>query len=168
LLLDRIRGFLTEAKFNDEFSHTIIHNTNVFEEKSKKKRRRMLSRVNKRRKELDSPSLKGEAGDKEKIICEMASLVLDEEETTSLNEKSEKDAQVEGSKAFQFRVYLEEIMGIERFREVYSVIRNVDMTEDSDNYEMYFERLKHIINRKDQKKYLPMVKALIEFEETNN
>lgn len=166
LILGRIREYLTDSKYAEEFPSTVIKSPALFEEKSRKKRKRLLSKVNRRRQELDSPSLKGEEGDKEKILCEMTTLVLEEEETTSLSpdKKMILSRNEEANKANQFKECLEEIMGVDKFREVYSVIKNVDMTEDMDNYEVYYERLKHFISKKEQKKFLPMVKALIEME----
>jgi hypothetical protein len=157
---------LTDSKYAEEFPSTVIKSPALFDEKSRKKRKRLLSKVNRRRQELDSPSLKGEEGDKEKILCEMTTLVLEEEETTSLSpdKKMILSRNEEANKANQFKECLEEIMGVDKFREVYSVIKNVDMTEDMDNYEVYYERLKHFISKKEQKKFLPMVKALIEME----
>ena len=37
LIKNRIKNFLSQTVYNDEFSHTLLHNQNVFEEFSKKK-----------------------------------------------------------------------------------------------------------------------------------
>lgn len=168
LILNRIRNYLTDSKYNEEFSHTIIHTSSVTEEKSQRKRKKMLSKVKRRRKELDSPSLKGEGNDNEKILCEMSTLLLDDEEESGTGESEGVDEQQgsEESKAVMFRTCLEEMMGLEVFRQVYTVIRNVDMMEggEGENYEIYYERLRGVLSHKQQKKFLPMVKALIEME----
>lgn len=169
LLLNQIRNYLTDSKYNEEFSHTIIHRSSVVEEKSERKRRKILNKVKRRRKELDSPRLKGDGVDKEKILCELSTLLLDDEEDESVEQSPEcfDGGQGEGeSKAIQFRTCLEELMGLEVFRQVYTVIRNVDMMEGeaNDNYEMYYEKLQGVLTHKQQKKFLPMVKALIEME----
>ena len=37
LIKNRIKNFLSQTVYKDEFSHTLLHNQNVFEEFSKKK-----------------------------------------------------------------------------------------------------------------------------------
>jgi len=46
ILSSRIKNFLTELEFNSEFSHTILHNINILQEKSKKQKEKDMNQNN--------------------------------------------------------------------------------------------------------------------------
>ncbi|OMJ72417.1 hypothetical protein SteCoe_29150 [Stentor coeruleus] len=177
LILRNVQKFLTESQYNEEFSHTIIHVTPVLEESSARKKKKMLHKILKRRKELETSNDIKERTDKEKIICEMSALVLEgdsEELTAAVSEgnedeqdNQEENEEVNVDKAQQFRLCLEDMMGAELFEEVYMIVKHISLSDYCDNFDAYFEQTRHLLNHKLQKQYVPMIKALIEMEQNN-
>jgi serine/threonine protein kinase len=176
IIMGRIRQFLSENKYNDEFSHTIIHRSPVLEENSRRKKRKMLKTVLERRVELDHGTGAKEMDDREKIVCEMSALVLEDSEGNEpmspepeeMKRLKNMDSVIDDEKVIQFRECLAEMMGRETFNEAYEVVRKITFSAQSDNLSAYAESLKHMLNRKQQKKFIPMIKTLVEMESALN
>ena len=172
LILSRIQKYLSENKFKEEFSHTIIHSKNP-EDKSKKRKKKILGDILRKREELDreeSANIK----DQEKILYEMSALVLEDEidqDIASPNsgfdsqEIKSDEVRVENSeKVEQFRSCLIEMLGNEVFEEAYLTVSRISAKETNLEFGVFYDPLKHIMNNKAQKKFIPMLQALIQME----
>ena len=176
IVLSRIQSLLSASKLKEEFSHTILHNRPVTEERSSRKKKRMLEAVLQRRKELDTANESPEKRDDEKILCEMTTLILENniEQSSNLGSpvlsgENDEETNVENSpentdKVTQLRACLQEMMGSEIFQEAYEIILKIDSDGPADDIKAYNSYLKHIMTTKNQKQFIPMIQALIQME----
>ena len=112
--------------------------------------------------------------DQEKILYEMSALVLEDEidqDIASPNsgfdsqEIKSDEVRVENSeKVEQFRSCLIEMLGNEVFEEAYLTVSRISAKETNLEFGVFYDPLKHIMNNKAQKKFIPMLQALIQME----
>lgn len=180
MLLLRVQSLLTDAKFQEEFSHTVIHNTHNYEERPKtskkisikhpkspgigeSKAERPSTSINKNIKNRLSPDIDQPKPqpDKKSQANEIGSVKEDD-----LN-GSEDTRKNNIEKIEQFRDCLIDMMGSELFEDAYSIIKkhSYELLENPDaDFKVFEAHLSHLMSRKNLKKFIPMLQALIEME----